>query len=69
MTEISYATRLAETLRGSCWRRTTFTAVIPDLVNERSEVESVGNPCLGVAKGGGEKTEISFSSSDLLVLH
>ena len=45
------------------------TAVIPDLVSERSEAESVGNPGLDVATAGGEKTEISFWSSDLLVLH
>ena len=45
-----------------------MTAVIPDLVSERSEAESVGNPGLDVATGGGEKTEISFWSSDLLIL-
>ena len=27
-----------------------MTAVIPDLVNERSEVESVGNPCLDLSE-------------------
>ena len=47
-----------------------MTAVIPDLVSERSEAESVGNPGLDVATAGGdEKTEVSFWSSDLLVLH